>query len=462
MQHQGLLAEFALCGIDTLGKCDPALYTLLEQEYRRQNNTLALIAAASIADPSTLICEGMTLSNITTEGYPGTRFHAGCAFVDEVERLAIERAKGAFKAKYVNVQPHSGTSANEIVMFSVLDPGDTILGLEQTAGGHLTHGSKASISGRYFRAIGYGLTDEGFIDYEQVRRLAQEYRPRLIICGASAYPRVIDFCHFRRIADEVNAFLLADISHISGLVVAGKHPSPVDAAHFVTTSTYKQLYGPRGGLIIMGKDAETFAPDGKRTLAALLQRGVFPFFQGTPNLGAIAAKARALALVMTAEFGAVADRIVSNARCLADCLMERGYKVLTGGTDNHLLLIDVTPRGMTGVIAERALETCDIIVNKNRIPGEKKAPQVTSGIRLGTNCVALRGMGTQEMQRCAFLIDQVLSSLVAHGEYQYTLDHAIQASVQAEVHALCDAFPLPHYPRNPTDTRQSIDAANTP
>src|SRR5262249_48197224 len=302
------------------------------------------------------------------------------------------------------VQPHSGSSANEIVMFSLLKPGDTILGLDLNCGGHLTHGSPVSVSGQYFNAIGYGLDPEGYIDYGQVRRLACAHKPKLMITGASSYPRVIDFEQFRGIADQVGAYLLADISHIAGLVVAGEHPSPIDHAHFTTTSTYKQLYGPRGGLILMGRDHDRPGPDGKRALSELVQKAVFPFFQGTPNLSAIAAKARALALVATPEFKTMSRQIVSSARALARCFVDKGYRVLTGGTDNHLVLIDVLSSGVTGVVAERALEECNIVVNKNKIPGDTKPALVTSGMRLGTNSLALRGMTAREMLQCADLI----------------------------------------------------------
>jgi len=445
MENKTTLAKFAQRGIELLHKDDPALYELLDQEYRRQNSTLAMIAASSVADPSVLACESMVTSNVTTEGYPGARFHAGCKIVDEIERLAIERAKAAFKARYANVQPHSGTSANQIVMFNLLKPGDTILGLELDSGGHLTHGAKASVSGQYFNAIGYGLNQEGFIDYDQVYRLAQRFKPRLIISGASAYPRTIDFKRFRQIADEVGAFLLADISHIAGLVVAGEHPSPVDHAHFTTTSTYKQLYGPRGGLILMGADSESPDPDGKKKLSEMVQRAVFPFFQGTPNLSVIAAKARALAMVVTPEFRKLANRIVADAKTLAECFIQKGYRVLTGGSDNHIVLIDVLASGVTGVIAERALEECNIIVNKNRIAGDKKAALVTSGMRLGTNSLALRGMSEREMPQCADLIQQVLSSVRVLGECDYELDKTVIESVLADVKQLCSCFPIPHY-----------------
>jgi len=444
--NENVLAEMAYRGIDLLFRDDPSLYDLITREYHRQTNTLAMVAASSIADPSVLACEGMITTNVTTEGYPGARFHAGCEFVDEIERLAIQRAKAAYKAQYANVQAHSGTSANEAVILSLLKPGDTILGLELNSGGHLTHGSKASVSGQYFNAVGYGLDEEDYIDYEQVQRLAEKYKPKLIICGASAYPRTIDFKRFREIADEVGAFLLADISHIAGLVVAGEHPSPIDHAQFTTTSTYKQLYGPRGGLILIGKDYQSLAPNGKETLSNMVQRAIFPFSQGTPNLSAIAAKARALAMVVTPEFRVLAHRIVTDAKALAGCLAEKGYRILTGGTDNHIVLIDVLASGVTGAIAERALEECHIIVNRNRIPADKKSVWVTSGMRLGTNSLALRGMGPSEMPKCAELIHCVLSGVRVLGDREYELGRGVKEYIQAYVTGLCRSFPLPRYP----------------
>lgn len=446
VMNKDLLSAFALHGYELLHQEDPLLYELLEHEYRRQNETLAMIAASSIADPSVLVCEGVSLSNVTTEGYPGARFHAGCTFADEIEQIAIERAKSAFSAQYANVQPHSGTSANEILLFALLNPGDPILGLELNSGGHLTHGAKASISSRYFQAIGYGLTPEGLINYDQVHNLAQKFHPKLIICGASAYPRKIDFKRFREIADTVGAFLLADISHIAGLVVAGEHPSPIDYAHFTTTSTYKQLYGPRGGLILMGKEASAPAPHTKGTLSELVQKAVFPSFQGTPHLNMIAAKARALAMVVTPKFKNLAHQITLNAIHLGQSLAEQGYSILTGGTDNHLVLVNVLEKGITGVIAEQALETCNIIVNKNRIPGDKKSAQVTSGMRLGTNALAFRGMKNDEMIDCATLIHRVLSSVTAHSDTDYTLASEAQEEVQTKVKELCYRYPIPRYP----------------
>jgi glycine hydroxymethyltransferase len=445
-RRRPLLPLLAARGLERLACEDTELYEALEREYRRQNETLALIAAASLADPSTLVCGGLGLGNVTTEGYPGHRFHAGCVHVDAIERMAIARAKAAFGARYANVQPHSGSTANQIVMFAVLMPGDGVLGLELSAGGHLTHGAPASISGRYFRATSYGVDAAGFIDYDGLASLARSTRPRLIVCGASAYPRRIDFAAFRRIADDVGAFVLADISHIAGLVVAGEHPSPIDHAHFTTTSTYKQLGGPRGGLVLMGRDADAPSPDGRGTLADLVQRAVFPLTQGTPNLDAVAAKARALGLAMAPGFRVVAQRTVRNARALAAAFASRGYRVLTGGTDNHLLLIDVRGRGLTGVVAERALEACDIVVNKNRIPGDPKPPHVASGIRLGANTLAIRGMEEDVMPLCADLVDEVLDAVRVVDDRQYELPSAVASAVRATVGALCRRFPIPGYP----------------
>jgi glycine hydroxymethyltransferase len=443
---EGILGAFVRRGVELLRQEDPTLHDLLEAEYYRQTGVLAMVASSSIADPSVFACEGMVPTNVTAEGYPGNRFHAGCKYVDKIEQLAIDRAKEAFRAQYANVQPHSATSANEIVMCSILKPGDTILGMELQFGGHLTHGARASISGQYFHSVGYGLNAQELIDYEQAAGLARRFKPKLIICGATAYPRFIDFQRFRAIADEVGAFLLADISHTAGLVVAGFHPSPIDHAHFTTTCTHKQLYGPRGGLILMGRDYARLAPDGKRTLAEVIQRAVFPFFQGAPILNAIAAKARALATVMTPEFKFLAERIVADASVLAQCFVDRDYRVISGGSDNHIVLLDLTTCGITGSIGERALEESNIIVNKNRIPGDKKNALVTSGIRLGTNSLALRGMGTGEMHQCSELIHRVLTSVHPLGEQEYHLNRSVKEAVQEEVKQLCQRFPIPRYP----------------
>jgi glycine hydroxymethyltransferase len=439
------LEATALRGMGRLRAGDPDLYALLAREHRRQSATLTMVAASSIADPAVLACAGTSLLNTTTEGYPGARFHAGCEAVDGIERLAIDRACRAFGARYANVQPHSGTSANQIVMFSLLRPGDTVLGLDLHAGGHLSHGSRANVSGVYFHAVGYGVDHTGRIDMAKVRRLALEHRPRLIIAGASAYPRAIDFAAFRQIADEVDAYLLADISHIAGLVAAGEHPGSIDHAHFTTTSTYKQLCGPRGGLVLMGRDHDAPAPDGRGTLSGLVQRAAFPFFQGTPDLAAIAAKASALGRVASPEFRETMRRVREDAGALAAALEARGYTLVSGGTDNHIVLVDLQGSGLTGMVAERALEECGIVVNKNRIPGDRRGATVTSGVRFGTNGLALRGMGPAEMPRCAELVDRVLRAVRPLGDRGYALDPAAAAAARDEVAALCARFPIHGY-----------------
>lgn len=444
--NEPILTTFARRGVELLYQDDAVLYELLEREYRRQANTLALVASSSVVDPSVLACEGMVPVNVTAEGYPGRRFHAGCDLIDEIEQLAIERAKQAFQAQYANVQPHSASSANEIVMLSLLKPGDAILGMELQSGGHLTHGAKASISGQYFKAFGYGVGDDGLLDYDQVSELAERCKPRLIVCGATAYPRAINFERFREIADRVDAFLLADITHIAALVIAGLHPSPINVAHFTTTCTHKQIYGPRGGLILMGRDHLGPSPDPKRTLSETIQSAVFPLLQGAPVPNVIAAKARALARATTPDFKALAEAIAANARDLAGSLRARGYDLVSGGTDNHIVLINLLSRNLTGVVAEKALEESHIIVNKNKVPGDNKSPLVTSGIRLGTNSVAARGMGAAQMERCADLIERVLTSIDAAGERDYKLDARVRDEVRAEVKLLCEEFPIPRYP----------------
>jgi glycine hydroxymethyltransferase len=442
----GVLTELTRTGLDRLARQDPTLFDLMAREYGRQQSTLSMVASSSMADASVLACEAGVLGNVTTEGYPGQRYHGGCEFVDGIEALAVERAKHAFGARYANVQPHSGSSANQIILFSTLKAGERILGLDLDAGGHLTHGARASISGQYFESLAYGLDAAGLIDYTQVREIARRERPRLIVCGASAYPRAIDFARFREIADEVDAILLADISHIAGLVAAGCHASPIDHAHFTTTSTYKQLFGPRGGLILSGRDHDRPLPGHTRRLGDAMQRAVFPVMQGTPILGAIAAKAAALARVATPQFKTLARSIVDLGQALAQSCTQHGWRVLTGGTDNHMVLIDVAERGLTGVIAERALEQCGIIINKNRIPGDRHSPLVTSGIRLGSNGMAARGMSEAAARRCVELMNTVLTQIQVCGDSEYRLPAGVAASVRDEVGALCSAFPLPGYP----------------
>jgi len=441
------LERLAARGFERLARQDPLLHGLLCREATRQHESLAMIAASSVADPSVLVAEGTPVTNVTVEGYRGARLHAGCEVVDEIERLAIERACAAFGAQYANVQPHSGSSANAIVICSLLRPGDTVLGMDVAVGGHFTHGSPTSLPGRYFNAVQYGVDDSGRLDYEAIERLAVAHRPKLIICGASSYPRTIDFARFREIADGVDAYLLADVSHIAGLIVGAAHPNPIDFAHFTTTSTYKQLYGPHGGLILSGRDHDAPAPDDDGTLAELIQRGVFPFFQGTPDLSAVAAKARALDRAATPEFRALTRLIVDDARALAGALAERGFQVVTGGTDNHMVLIDVVAsRGVSGLVAEQALEACNVIVNRCRIAGDSKDPDVTGGLRLGTNTLALRGLGPGEMPGCAELIDRVLASITVRGDRDYDLEPGLCATLRDEIRGLCTRFPLPGYP----------------
>lgn len=451
-----MLHDFAQQGIELVYQEDAVLYELMEREYQKQRDTLAMVASSSITDPSVLACEASAVINVTAEGYPNRRYHAGCSVIDEIEQLAIDRAKALFKAQYANVQPHSASSANEIVMFSLLKAGDTILGMELEHGGHLTHGAKASISGQVFNALGYGLNQQGEIHYDQVYDLAKRYRPKLIICGATAYPRVVDFGKFREIADEVGAFLLADITHIAGLVVAGVHPSSIDHAHVTTTCTHKQLYGPRGGLLLMGRDYLNPAPDGKRTLSDLMQSGVFPMFQGSPVENVIAAKARAFARLMRPEFRELARQIVANARALAQSFMNKGYRVISSGSDNHIVLVDVAGNGFSGIIAEKALEESSIIVNKNKIPGDRKPATVTSGIRLGTNSVSLREMGPNEMAHIVGLMDRVFNAVTVLGDREYVLNPEVKRSVQSDVKELCRAFPIPRYPV------QSFDELSVP
>ena len=444
--HRSDIAHFVAHAVERLASRDPELFGILEAEYHRQANSLTMVASSSIADPSTLACEAMPTMNVTAEGYPGARFHAGCKYIDEIETLAIERAKVAFGARFANVQPMSATSANEVCMFSVLNAGDTLLGMDLDSGGHLTHGSKASISGQVFNAIGYGLTKEERIDYDQVEALAKKHKPKLIISGTTAYSRQIDWARFRAIADSVNAYLLADITHIAGLVAAGLHDSPIDHAHFTTTCTHKQLYGGRGGLIMIGKDFDQVGPDGKRTLQQVIQKKVFPFFQGAPNQSSIAAKARGLAYVASPEFTQVARRVMELSRALANAFMDRGYRVITGGTDNHIVVVDVLDKGMTGVNAEKALEDCGLVVNKNRIPYDVKPPSTTSGIRLGTNGLAIRLMESSDMVECVDLIHEVLTSIEQVSDKQYNLSDTLRVRIEDRVRAICQRRPISTYP----------------
>jgi glycine hydroxymethyltransferase len=443
------LQAIARTGIDRLAQDDPQLYDVLVDEHRRQSSTLSLVASCSPVDPSVLAAQSSIAVNVTAEGYPGKRYHAGCEVIDGIEQLAVDRAKQAFGAQYVNVQPHSATTANYAVLSSLLRAGDTLLGLALEDGGHLTHGSPAAYAGQYFDAVGYGLGTDGLIDYDQVRELALRHRPKVIICGATAYPRQVDFARFREIADLVGAYLVADISHIAGLVITGLHPSPIDHAHITTTCTHKQLFGPRGGLIMSGRDHDGPAPRGKGTLATFLQRAIFPFYQGAPVLNAIAAKARALSIATTGEFQATIQRILLLSDAMATSLARRRYSVVSGGTENHIVLVDLGPKGITGLVAELALEECGIVVNKNRVPGDRTPALVGGGMRLGTNGAARRGMGAEEAELCAELIDLVLGAVHVRGTRDYDLPAGVRQVARTRVAELCAEFPLPDYPALP-------------
>ncbi|MGB2863919.1 MAG: serine hydroxymethyltransferase [Sedimentisphaerales bacterium] len=425
---------------------DGQIYDLITREYERLQNSLQLIAAENQCSRAVLAALGSVIQNKTTEGFPGARFHGGCEFVDDLERLAAERAKETFGAQYANVQPHSGTGANQIVLTAMLERGDRILSLGLDQGGHLSHGARVSFSGKFFEVENYYVDRETFVlDYHAIRDQAIAFRPKLIICGATAYSRVIDFYEFRRIADEVGAYLLADISHIAGLVIAGVHPSPVNEAHFTTTSTYKPG-GPRGGLILMGRDYDrTISVSGKqKPLWEHIQKTTFPGVQGTPYLNNVAAKAVFFKETLSDEYRARQFKIVENAKRLADDLINLGYDVLTGGTDNHMALVNVANfrEGMTGVIAQKCLEDCGIIVNMNRLPYDTKSMAVASGVRLGTPIVTKNGMGAAEMHSISELIDAVLKGVRVVTNSEYRIDESLSSEIRNKVKQLCGRFPM--------------------
>jgi glycine hydroxymethyltransferase len=386
------------------------------------------------------------VQNKTTEGFAGSRFHGGCEVVDQIERLAIERAKQAFGARYANVQPHSGTAANHIVFTSILNPDDVILHLALDQGGHVSHGASVSFTGRFFHTESYTVDRNTYLlDYDAIRQQALQTRPKLIVCGASAYSRTIDFARFRAIADEVGAYLMADVSHIAGLIAAGVHPSPIDHAHFTTTSTYKPG-GPRGGLILMGRDYDRPITVGSRTrpLWEQVDKATFPGFQGTPHLNNIAAKAVFFNEMTSDEYRVRQAQIVENARVLARALVEIGFDVLTGGTDNHMVLVHIARfrPGMTGAVAQRALEDCGIAVNMNRLPYDARGQAVTSGMRLGTPIVTRNGMGPQQMRPIAEMVHEVLDCVHPTGERSFHLDPTFQTEMRQKVAHLCRQYPL--------------------
>jgi glycine hydroxymethyltransferase len=406
-----------------LAQTDPVVAGILARETARQAEGLELIASENFASPAVLAAMASPLNNKYAEGYPGRRYYGGCEVVDEVEELAIVRAQRLFGADHVNVQPHSGTQANLAVYLAVMNPGDTFLGMALRHGGHLTHGATVSASGRLFRAVQYGVREsDGLLDYDQVRDLSRQERPRLIVAGGSAYPRIIDFAALAAIAREVGAVLVVDMAHFAGLVAGGVHPSPFPHAEIVTTTTHKTLRGPRGGMILCNE-----------AWAKPVDKQVFPGSQGGPLMHVIAAKAVALGEAMTPAFKAYAAQIVANARALGEALAERGYTLVSGGTDTHLLLVDFRGKGITGKLAEETLDRAGITLNKNTVPGDTESPFVTSGVRIGTPALTTRGMKEPEMRRVAELIDRALA---ARG------DEGRLAAVRREVRELAEQFPL--------------------
>ncbi|MCS7203492.1 MAG: serine hydroxymethyltransferase [Thermodesulfovibrio sp.] len=407
----------------SLKKVDPEIYSLIQMEKKRETEKILMIASENYASRAVMEAQGSFFTNKYAEGYPGRRYYGGCEYADEVERLAQERARQLFGAEHINVQPHSGTQANMAVYFAFLQPGDTIMGMSLSHGGHLSHGSPVNFTGKLYRTVFYGVNkDTGYIDMNEVRRLAHEYKPKIIITGASAYPRIIDFKEFSEIAKEVGAYLMADIAHIAGLVATGLHPSPVPYSDFVTTTTHKTLRGPRGGVVMC-----------KAEYAKQIDKAVFPGIQGGPLVHVIAAKAVAFKEALSEDFKEYQKKVVRNAKALAEALKRRGFKLISDGTDNHLVLVDLTNFNITGKQAEEALDKAGITVNKNTIPFDTKPPTVTSGIRIGTPCVTTRGMGEEEMEHIAEIIERVIKNIN---------NDSIIKDMQKKVKALCKSFPI--------------------
>jgi glycine hydroxymethyltransferase len=415
----------AVGSLDALQTTDPQVYAAIDAEEERQRNKLLLIASENFASPAVLAAQGSLMTNKYAEGYPGKRYYGGCQHVDTVEELAIQRCKQIFGAEHVNVQPHSGSQANMAAYLSVLKPGDTILGMDLAQGGHLTHGSKVNFSGMIFRAFSYGVDRQTeTIDYDAVRKLAEDCRPRMIVVGASAYARTLDFPQFEAIAKGVGAYLMVDMAHIAGLIATGLHPNPIPYADFVTTTTHKTLRGPRGGVVMC-----------KAEHAKAVDKFVFPGMQGGPLMHVIAAKAVAFKEALSPAFKRYQQQVIANARVLAQGLLDRGYKIVSGGTDTHLMLVNLTNKGITGKEADAALDTAGIIVNKNAVPYDEKPPAVASGIRLGTPIVSTRGMKEAEMKEIVDLVDRVL---------QHRHDTAVLEQIRGQAKALCSRFPIFH------------------
>lgn len=407
--------------LEFLKMLDPEVGNAVEKELFRQRRNLELIASENIVSPAVMAAMGSVLTNKYAEGYPFKRYYGGCEYVDIVEDLARERAKQLFSAEHVNVQPHSGAQANVAVYFSILEPGDTVMGMNLSEGGHLTHGSPVNISGKYYNFVEYGVDPQThLIDYDKVLQIAKNVKPKLIVCGASAYPRKIDFKRFREIADEVNSYLMVDMAHIAGLVAAGLHESPVPYAHFVTTTTHKTLRGPRGGMIMC-----------KKEFAKEIDKSIFPGTQGGPLMHTIAAKAVCFAEALKPEFKIYNENIISNCKALANALIENGMTLVSGGTDNHLILLDLRNKGITGKELEKRLDEVYITVNKNTVPNEPLSPFITSGIRIGTAAVTTRGLGKQEMEQIASFISMAIDDFEANKDF-----------IRNEVTRICNRYPL--------------------
>jgi len=412
-----------------LSETDPELAEAIRGELRRQQEQIELIASENIVSLAVLEAQGSVLTNKYAEGYPGRRYYGGCEYVDVAEELAIKRAKQLFGCEFANVQPHSGAQANQCVALALLQPGDTIMGMALSAGGHLTHGAKPNLSGKWFDAVQYGVRrQDGLIDFDEVERLAQEHKPKLIIAGGSAYPRFIDFARFREIADKVGAYFMVDMAHFAGLVAGGVHPSPLPHAHVVTTTTHKTLRAGRGGMILSND------PD----LGKKINSAAFPGLQGGPLMHAIASKAAAFGEALRPEFKTYSRQVADNAKVLADAMMAEGFDIVTGGTDTHLMLVDLRPKGLTGNVAEESLDRAGITCNKNGIPFDPEKPTVTSGIRLGTPAATTRGFGAEEFRTVGALIGRVLDGLAANGEDNSQVEQA----VREDVRALCGRFPI--------------------
>jgi len=413
----------------TLAERDPELFATIVEEQERQETGIELIASENITSKAVLEAQGSVLTNKYAEGYPNRRYYGGCEAVDVTEQLAIDRAKQLFNCEFANVQPHSGAQANGAVMLALLQPGDTILGMSLDAGGHLTHGAPPAQSGKWFNAVQYQVNPETLlIDYDAIEAQALECKPKMIIAGGSAIPRVIDFKRFREIADKVGAYLFVDMAHIAGLVATGAHPSPLPYAHIVTTTTHKTLRGPRGGMIL-SNDLD---------LGKKINSAVFPGYQGGPLMHVIAGKAVAFGEALKPEFKVYIDQVVANAKALAAVMIERGCDIVTGGTDNHLMLVDLRPKGLKGNVVDKALERAGITCNKNGIPFDTEKPMITSGIRIGTPAATSRGFGVEEFEKVGHLISDVLDGLVSMPEG----NPEVEARVLAEVKELCARFPL--------------------